>query len=140
MSKEALIANIDRAWEEWTAALEGIPPDRAIEPGVCGYYSVKDLIGHIAYWDEKDLQRAHKLAHGETVAPNDWQTMNDEDYAAHKDDTLDAQTARMVAAHSTLATDARAFDQVDNLKLDDTWEHYDAHRDDVLAWRKTQGI
>jgi hypothetical protein len=140
MSRDELIANIEQSWDSWTAALDGIPADRAGEPGVCGYFSVKDLIGHIAYWDEQDLVRAHKLASGDQVKPNDWATMNDQDYEAHKDDTFEAQTARMLDAHARLSADVRTLDRIDDLKLDETWEHYDAHRNDVLAWRSAQGI
>src|SRR5215204_3995085 len=109
MSKEALIANIEASWGAWIAALDGIPAELASEPGVCGYFSVKDLVGHIAFWDEQDLARAHKLVRGEDVQPNDWATMNDQDYAEHKDDTLEAQTARMIDAHARLASDVRDF-------------------------------
>ncbi len=140
MRKDELIANIERSWTAWTAALDGIPADRAGEPGVCGYFSVKDLVGHIAFWDEQDLARAQKLARGESVEPNDWATMNDQEYAAHKDDTLEEQTARMIDAHARLSLDVRSFDEIEGLKLEDTWEHYDAHREDVLAWRAAQGI
>ena len=140
MPRDELIAHIDRSWAAWTQALEGIPAERAVEPGVCGYFSIKDLVGHIAFWDEQDLARAHKLASGETVQPNDWATMNDLEYEAHKHDTLEQQTERMTAAHAQLATDIRVLEPVDDLKLDDAWEHYDAHRDDVLAWRASQGI
>jgi len=140
MPKDELLANIEGSWQAWTAALDGIPAARTGEPGVCGYYSIKDLVGHIAFWDEQDLARAHKIARGEDVQPNDWATMNDREYEAHRDDTLEEQTARMLDAHARLTTDVRSFAEVDGLKLDDTWEHYDAHRDDVLAWRKTQGV
>ncbi len=107
MTREEIIANIDTAWDSWTAALDGIPQNLTAEPGVCGYFSVKDLIGHIAFWDEQDRIRAHRLSAGEKVAPNDWQAMNDQDYAAHKDDTLEAQTARMLDAHARLSSDLR---------------------------------
>lgn len=140
MQRDEFIANIDRSWDAWTSALDGIPAERASEPGVCGYYSVKDLVGHIAFWDTQDLARAHRIAQGETVPPNDWETMNDQDYEAHKDDTLEAQTARMIDAHARLLSDLRTFESLDGLKLEETWPHYDGHQEDILAWRAAQGI
>lgn len=140
VTREEIIASIDTAWDAWIAALDGIPPERTSEPGVCGYFSIKDLIGHIAFWDEQDLARAHKLAAGEQVAPNDWETMNDLDYAAHKDDTFAVHFARMIDAHARLHADLRTFERLDDLRLNDLWEHYDDHRDDVLAWRAAKGI
>ena len=140
MTRDELIANIDRSWRAWTAALDGIPEERASETGVCGFFSVKDLIGHVAFWDEQDLARAHKLARGEAVQPNDWATMNDQEYEAHKDDTLEAQTERMIDVHARLSADVRTLDRINDLKLDESWEHYDDHRKDVLAWRAAQGV
>lgn len=140
MSKAELMASIDRSWAAWTTALDGIPAGRTTEPGVCGFYSVKDLIGHIAFWDERDLARAHRLASGESVQPNDWQAMNDQEYAAHKDDTLDAQMTRMTDAHARLVSDVGAFPEIEGLKLEETWPHYDEHCAEVLAWRSSEGI
>jgi hypothetical protein len=140
MTRDEIIARIQTSWDAWIAALDGIPAELTSEPGVCGYFSVKDLVGHIAFWDEQDLDRAHKLVRGEDVQPNDWQTMNDLEYARHKDDSLEAQTARMLDAHARLATDVRTLDRIDELKLSDTWEHYDEHRNDILTWRGAKGV
>ncbi|MCA9858396.1 MAG: ClbS/DfsB family four-helix bundle protein [Thermomicrobiales bacterium] len=140
MTREELIENIDRSWNAWLDALDGIPAGRTGEPGVCGDYSVKDLIGHIAFWDEQDLARAQKLARGEDVQPNDWQSMNDREFEAHKDDTLAQQTERMHASHARLVADTLVLDRIDALKLDETWPHYDEHRNEVLAWRNAQGV
>jgi hypothetical protein len=141
MTRDEIIANIERSWEAWIAALDGIPEAAAVEPGAVGYFSIKDLIAHIAFWDERDLERAHRIDRGEEVQPNDWATMNDQEYEASKDVTLEEATARMLDAHARLSADLRAFDPLDDrLKLDDTWEHYDEHRDEVLAWRASKGI
>ncbi len=140
MTRDEIIGNIERSWDAWTAALNGIPAELTAEPDVCGYFSIKDLIGHIAFWDEQDLERAHKLARGEGVTPNDWATMNDQEYEQHKNDTLEQQTARMLDAHARLSADASTLDRIDSLQLSDTWEHYDDHRNQVLAWRNSRGI
>jgi hypothetical protein len=140
MTRDEIIGNIERSWTAWTAALNGIPAESTTEPGVSGYFSIKDLIGHIAFWDEQDLIRAHKLARGEDVQPNDWAAMNDREYEQHKNDTLEQQTARMLDAHARLSADVRTLDRIDSLKLSDTWEHYDDHRAQVLAWRESKGI
>jgi hypothetical protein len=140
MTRDEIIGNIERSWDAWTAALNGIPAELTAEPDVCGYFSIKDLIGHIAFWDEKDLERAHRLARGEEVQPNDWAAMNDQEYEQHKNDTLEQQTARMIDAHARLSADASTLDRIDSLQLSDTWEHYDDHRNQVLAWRNSRGI
>lgn len=140
MSRDEIIANFGTSWDAWTAALDGIPQGLTSEPGVCGYFSIKDLVGHIAFWDEQELARARKLAQGEDVAPNDWASMNDQEYEAHKDDPIEAQTARMIDAHARLRDDIRTLDNIDNLRLSETWEHYDEHRAQVLDWRQGKGV
>jgi hypothetical protein len=140
MTRDEIIGNIERSWESWTGVLDGIPEELTTEPGVCGYFSIKDLVGHIAFWDEQDLERAHKLARGEEVQPNDWAAMNDQEYEQHKDDTLEQQTARMLDAHARLSADVRTLERIDALKLSDVWEHYDEHSAEVLAWRATKGV
>ena len=66
--------------------------------------------------------------------------MNDQEYEQHKNDTLEQQTARMLDAHARLSADASTLDRIDSLQLSDTWEHYDDHRNQVLAWRNSRGI
>lgn len=140
MARDEIIGKIDTSWDAWITALDGIPAESAAEPGVCGYYSIKDLIGHIAYWDEQDLARAHKLARGEDVQPNDWAAMNDREYEQHKDDTLEQQSARMLDAHARLSADALTLDHIESLRLSEVWEHYDEHRGQVLSWRERKGL
>ena len=48
MTRDEIIGNIERSWDTWTAALNGIPAELTAEPDVCGFFSIKDLIGHIA--------------------------------------------------------------------------------------------
>src|SRR5688572_4503504 len=57
----ALLARIDEAWRQFFAALDDIPEDRLGDPGVIGDWSLKDLFGHLAFWDEnavREIERA----------------------------------------------------------------------------------
>lgn len=141
MSKESIIARLDRSWQEWLSALDGIPAERTAEPGVCGYYSIKDLIGHIAFWDERDLDRAKKTARGEIVPPADWEAMNDREYEERRNESLETQNTWMLEAHDRLRTGVQALEPLDDtLKLSETWEHYDEHCAQVRAWRASHGF
>ena len=44
-------ARIESAWSDWVRAVESVPATRRLEHGVCGYWSLKDLIAHIALWE-----------------------------------------------------------------------------------------
>ena len=57
----ALLERIDEAWRQLFAALDDIPEDRLSDPGVIGEWSLKDLFGHLAFWDEHavaEIERA----------------------------------------------------------------------------------
>lgn len=51
MSKEEIIAAVHDGWRSFKAALEPLTAADMEEPGVCGEWSVKDIVGHIATWE-----------------------------------------------------------------------------------------
>ncbi len=59
------LERIEASWRELTEALAGIPEERLTEPGVAGEWSVKDLMGHIAFWDEQALLAAERHLAGQ---------------------------------------------------------------------------
>ena len=63
-SVEEARRRVDASWDGWLAALDGVPAERLIEPGVCGDWSVKDLIGHVAYWDDDALADVERIMKG----------------------------------------------------------------------------
>src|SRR5687768_10580219 len=60
-----LLALTESSWSRWNHALEHVPSESLSTPGVCGIWSVKDLIGHIAVWDDVAVQKIGRLAGGE---------------------------------------------------------------------------
>src|SRR5680860_541717 len=60
MDREELLQRIDTSWQDLQQVLQGIPPEWASEPGAAGDWSVKDLLGHITFWERNcatDVQR-----------------------------------------------------------------------------------
>ncbi|MDD5466544.1 MAG: DinB family protein [Anaerolineales bacterium] len=51
VTREQFIEEVRRTRQAWQAALSQVPEGRLQEAGVCGDWSVKDLIAHIAWYE-----------------------------------------------------------------------------------------
>ena len=78
----ALLERIEEAWRQLFAALDDIPEDRLSDPGVIGDWSLKDLFGHLAFWDEHATKEIERALAGLPREDNAWQQMNETDHAA----------------------------------------------------------
>jgi hypothetical protein len=144
-NRTELINSVDAAWRQLMAAIDGVPPDRLAEPGVAGDWSLKDLLGHIAYWDEHALTEIERALAGLERADNEWQAMNEADYAARRDRTVHEQRAAMDQTHAALLARLDAISDPDAGRVDagirvDTYEHYESHVKDIAQWRERIGL
>ena len=67
MNRSQLLKRVDGAWQEFAAACEGFSPQAVVEPGVVGEWSVKDLMGHVAAWEEEALAAVSLIAEGKRL-------------------------------------------------------------------------
>lgn len=74
---QALLTRIGAAWMELTGVLDAIPEERQSESGVTGDWSVKDLVGHVAFWLGHHNSNAKRLLRGEPAARIDWESTRD---------------------------------------------------------------
>ena len=95
-------ALIDASWKGWIAAIEAVPAARWSDAGVCGEWSIKDLLGHVAVWDQVCVDYLGACARGEQREPLDWQALNDETAAARADRNVAQQRAEMDETHIAL--------------------------------------
>jgi uncharacterized damage-inducible protein DinB len=130
---------IDAAWRDWLDALNSVPEARWTEPGVSGEWSIKDILGHIAVWDNiavQKLGRQAKNAGEATPAPEkSADEINAETSAARKDRTVEQQRDEMQQSHANLLHVLAGTEHVDGDQLaEDTWDHYSEHTAHVRAW------
>lgn len=133
-----IAAAIEREWSIWMSVLDGIPESLQSERGVCGVWSVKDLLGHIAVWDRVSLEYARLRQSGGKPDPGvDWQAINDETAERNRQRPLDALLAEMNETHRKLVD---ALPGLSNLKAGwiagGTYEHYPQHVAQVRAWKR----
>ncbi len=141
------LRRIAASWDGWVAALKGIPEDRMTEPGVCGAWSVKDLIGHVASWDADALADVERIMTGAPEQPQDVQARNEASAAANATRSLEDLRTELARNHEAVVVALRGLAADDPRTLaicraiaEDTWEHYDDHAAQVRAWRAREGI
>ena len=141
----ALLERIEEAWRQLFAALDDIPEDRLSEPGVIGDWSLKDLFGHLAFWDEHAVTEIDRALAGLPREDNAWQEMNETDYVAGRDRTLPEQRSAMHQAHAALVERLKGVAGIEAARMDeairpDTYDHYLDHIKDIQAWRQHAGV
>ena len=129
------IALIDAAWIDWMAALASVPESRWSEAGVCGEWSIKDLLGHIAVWDDLTVQYLKNLGSGVKMEPLDWEALNTKEAALRADRTIDQQRGEMNASHAAMHAFVANTTGIDLTVIAvNTWEHYPEHTVQVMSW------
>ena len=141
------LRRIDASWAGWLAALRGIPDDRLLEPGVCDGWSGKDLIGHVAYWDNDALADIERIMTGAEWQPQDVDARNAAAAAANAGRSLEDLRTEMGRTHEAVVVALRGLapDEARALRIcreiaEDTWQHYDEHAAQVRVWRSREGI
>lgn len=132
------IEQIDVAWRRLWETI-GVAGDRDLErPGPDGGWSVKDVLGHLAFWEERALQRARGAA---PIAFDDIDSLNAEQVEARRMLSAAQVRADLERGHDELLS---ALDSLTPLQLEEgtapggwltvnTWEHYDEHREQIAA-------
>src|SRR4051794_21881901 len=97
-----LLELIDAEWAAFLGLLETIPKERLTEPGVIGTWSVKDLVGHVALWDEQVVEDIEAYVARKPPLGNPWRKLNTEDHKKNADRSLEEQRARMLTRHDRM--------------------------------------
>jgi hypothetical protein len=140
-----LLDRIDASWRRLMAAIDGVPDDRLAEPGASGDWSLQDLFGHFAFWDEHALAEIDRALAGLPREDNEWQAMNESDHAARRGQSAQEQRVAMHQAHAALTERLEGIANIDAKKVDaairaDTYEHYDEHLPGIEKWRQRAGF
>lgn len=140
-TKGDVVRLIDESWARLLDVLAGVPRERLVEPGVCGSWSIKDLTGHIAFWDRQAAAEAERRAAGAPPRQIDVQVMNERDAAAMADRPFEDLWSDLQDTHVQVVAFLRSLPALDPdwVKVD-LWEHYDEHAADIRSWRERVGV
>lgn len=73
MDKVEAKRRFESEWKPWTAMLEAIDPSVAREPGVCGDWTVHDVVGHVQSYARFHLAQARGALTGVAPTPREAQ-------------------------------------------------------------------
>ena len=65
MNKDELLDALEDERENFMDAIEGLTDEEMNEPGVCGDWSVKDIIFHLSMWEADLVKLLWQLSQGE---------------------------------------------------------------------------
>ncbi len=72
MNKAELIDGLQEEYLNWQALLDRIGPERMDQPGVAGFWSVKDIVAHLTGWRRRTVARLQAAQRGEPDPPPPW--------------------------------------------------------------------
>ena len=145
-SPRELSERTEQSWRAWVDAVDGIPGERLAEPMV-GHWSIKDLMGHIAFWEDWVVADCQRILAGEPDSGENLDPINQGQVASSKDASVaeqkryrDEAHARLTAFLGTIADDEPKFPALAATLAGETYGHYDEHTAQVRSWRDAEGI
>ena len=156
-SRQEVLDLIRSERESLESILSGISEESMLEPGVQGNWSGKDLLAHVAVWEQRMVRWIRESLRGETPEIGEkgftWDNLdrlNEQTYQENKDRPLDGVLAEFHASHEeALATVEgmteedlfdgerfvwRAGDPLLQMVAANTWWHYREHREHFEHW------
>jgi hypothetical protein len=123
-------------------SVEGIPESLMTEEGVSGHWSVKDILAHVAAWDRETTRVVLQIVRGdEPEWPAHTQRFNDLNYEADRTLTVLEARNRALSAHKALVEMLDGKSEVRAAWVRGaTFAHYPEHTEDILRWRRAQGV
>lgn len=149
MDKTAIVAQIGVSRARLEAALGRLTAAQMLQPGVCGDWSAKDMLGHIVAWEQHMLTDFARLFAGEPVREfaddAEIDAINAATYARCRDVPLAEMQAEFARSHAQVRAwlESVSAEQLARPYLYrrtvaqfipvDTWEHYDEHTAQIEA-------
>lgn len=156
MTKTRLLELLRTRRAEWDALLAQLPAGWMIEPGAAGYWSVKDVIAHLIYYERWYADRLAEQLRGESYTPQPidrlhFDERNETVYQQNRNRALDdvrtesqqvfAHLIAGVEAHTeAFLTEPQEFEGAPGPVLiwqmlrGDVYDHYGQHIPSVREW------
>ena len=152
MHKERLFQRLHTRWQAFQDSFAGLSDEALLTPGVTGHWTVRDLLAHVATWEEEALNALPVIVQGgrlpryasqggidafnareqEHKREFPLQRLKQESEATHR--RLLAYVQR--APESAYAAEGRFLKR---LRLD-AYGYWGEHTAQILKWREEQGL
>ncbi len=153
MNRPELMSRIAESREQLEAILARFSDERKLLVILHGEWSVKDLIGHLGFWENRAVSLFELLKKGASPEPfRDIDMLNDQALTEMRSLSLaDVQLFEKAAYQKMLALLNNASDQelfdpdhfawtagqcFEGIVSDNSWGHYDEHLPELTQWLK----
>lgn len=143
---------LEEAWQELKSAVQSVPAGEMERPGVVESWSMKDLLGHIAFWTNEATANLQLIATGradEINRPGDEKTTaewNERECRLRRGQSLAAIREEWLQSFEEMrrALDSFPVEKLEDdvggrpvasLFAEDTYEHYREHLGHIEDWR-----
>lgn len=133
-------AQYESAFRTTLTLADRFPADRRAEAGVCGSWSLKDLMGHLAFWDGDlalELEAKRDGLRLPTSSERDWQAINTEQARFRADWDWEAVMDELRVNHQRLVPLLN--DPGENSDDEPIHAHWDGHRAQIEHWLEDKG-
>jgi hypothetical protein len=149
--RDQILASVDESRRKLLAAIEGLTDDQMMKP-VVGDWSVKDLLAHVASYEEMALPDIERVARGDAPALAAFDLKRVDEYNAmimslrrhfsldQARRELDIIRSSLLEAVSRLPDSALAEGQFARGFLQICAYHDTEHTEDIHNWRKREGL
>lgn len=154
---------MENSHADFLAALDGVSEADMTSERALGDWSIKDLLAHVAFWEEQAISMLRLVAEGRAsdvvrpVNPQQIKSWNAREVANRRDLPLAAIFDGLVANYHELqnAVNAISEEEWQNTRVRswrghrqpisliaalDTYEHYNEHRQQIIGWRQSRVV
>ena len=150
-TRSDVLKSLDHSWDELSAVIDSMSEPEMVEPGVVEDWSIKDLLGHMAFWADRAANTLAevKAGRGSEVSGPETETELDEwnarEFAVREGKNLAQLREEWERAHEAARAAIEAFpeEKLDEAFKDhtvvfefgaDTFAHYQQHAAQISAW------
>ena len=120
------------AWESFLNTVDAVPRSRVDEPGVCGDWSCKTLIAHVAFWDGCEADR---WMSGRPVEEVDFQPLNEQNALESSPRPYAEIRAELVTNHARAIQAIMASSTITPIRVRELFDdHYLEHGQEIKEW------
>ncbi|GAB4500044.1 MAG: hypothetical protein OHK0052_15900 [Anaerolineales bacterium] len=159
MTQDQLMQQLEESRENFLELLEDLPDEALLQTGVCGNWSIRDVLYHLARWEAELISLLWQTRQGGTPSTVHFGKLTDAQINAQwekegaerslariLDDfhSVRAQTLRRIEAFSERdLTNPQRYAWLNNRPLyqwilESTVEHETEHGEQIRAWKATQ--
>lgn len=147
LKKERTLDRLEREWRTLLQTWEGLPVNVLLQPGAVGHWSVRDVMAHIATWEEEALKALPLILEGKPLPHYmgiDAFNAREQEHKRHL--PLKQVKEELLITHKKLIQFLENVPEIafasarftKRLRLD-AIGHYREHAAQIAAWRTEQG-